>query len=83
LGAHEGVQWLIEHARPNDFGIDGNVDRHQHARITSSSLRANCNAVLGDLSGLQTQGDGSQPDWDRWWQENAASFTPRPVTLKP
>jgi hypothetical protein len=82
LGVEDGVRWLIEHARPNEFGLDGHVDRHPHASTRTSSLRANCNAVLFDLSGLQTQGDGSHQDWDAWWHNSAATFTPRPVALK-
>jgi len=82
LGVEDGVRWLIEHARPNDFGLDGSVDRHPHASTRTSSLCANCNAVLYDLSGLRSQGDGSQQDWDDWWHNNAATFTPRPVVLK-
>lgn len=70
LGVQEGVRWLIDNAKPNDFGIDGNVDRHRHARITSSNLRSNCTAALGDLFGQPTQGDGNQPNREKWWDEN-------------
>jgi hypothetical protein len=82
LDVEDGIRWLIEHAKPNDFGIDGSVNRHPHVLTRTSSLRANCNAVLYDLSGLQAKSDGSQRDWDKWWHNNTASFIPRPVALK-
>ncbi len=82
LGVEEGIRWLIEHARPNDFGIDGSVDRHAHASTRTGSLRANCNAVLSDLSGLPATSDGNPRDWDECWREHAASFVPRPVALR-
>lgn len=83
LGVEDGVRWLIEHAKPNDFGIDGSVESHRQALVGTSSLRTNCIAVLYDLSGLKAKGDGSQQDWNNWWHKNAATFTPRQVALKP
>jgi hypothetical protein len=83
LGVEDGVKWLIEHAKPNDFGIDSSVDSHRHALVGTSSLRANCIAVLYNLSGIVSKGDGSQQDWDEWWHENATSLAPHPVALNP
>lgn len=76
-----GMRWQHEQAKRNDFGIDGSIDRHPHLFARTSSLRENCNAVLCQLAELQASFDGVERDWDAWWQENAGSFAPRPVTL--
>lgn len=80
LGVEEGVQWLIGHAKENDFGLDGTIERHQHATINTGSLRANCNAALDDLSGLRAKHDESR-EWDKWWRETQSTFTSRRVAL--
>jgi len=79
INVEDGVRWLIEHARPNNFGLDGSVYRHPHSQVRSGSLRKNCDYALRDLSGTQ-----GEQDWDKWWRENEKTFTPRrPVSLKP
>jgi hypothetical protein len=68
LNVEEGVRWLIEHARPDDFG-------------TGAELRKKCNRALHSLSGLQNKGEEFWVDWDTWWRENKDSFSPRRVYL--
>lgn len=83
LGVKDGVDWLIQHAKPNQFGIDGNVDSHPHVGIHTSSLRENCDAALHDLTGLPRKFEWGTPTWDEWWKKNAATFTPRSISLRP
>ncbi|MBW3597021.1 MAG: hypothetical protein KY475_07070 [Planctomycetes bacterium] len=70
-------------ARAGNFGIDGSLFRHPRVRVADGSLRANCDAALQDLTGMKADNDRRPPDWDTWWREDAASFTPRSVGLKP
>lgn len=82
LGVEEGVRWLIEHARPNDFGEGGTIWHHTHFRSRTDGMRSNCELVLYDLTGVQNQGENRPTDWDKWWKENKELFAPRRVSLK-
>ena len=76
LGEAEGVEWLLEKAKPNDFGIDGTVFAAPHYRVHTGSLRENCRYVLADLSGLQPAEEFDQ--WIAWWAANKINYRPGP-----
>jgi hypothetical protein len=81
LGVEDGVRWLFEHARPNEFGLDGTVYFHPHHQVGAGSLRKNCAQALHDVSGIRLD-QGRSPVWDTLWRENKTTFVPRPVGLK-
>ncbi|MFN0126985.1 MAG: hypothetical protein ACKV19_09925 [Verrucomicrobiales bacterium] len=80
LGEAEGIDWLLTHAQPNDFGTDGSLWKFPHIRDSHGSLRESSRLALADLFGLTAHVTATE--LADGWRHNRAKFTTRPAMLK-
>ena len=86
LGDSVGVEWLLKHAKPNDFGTDESLWRRGHVLDRSGSLRKSSHQALIDLFAMDAVSYIQVTDW---WNANSTRFhatsnpaIARPVALK-
>ena len=80
LGDQTAIEWLLDKAKPNDFGLDESINLSHHERDGSGSLRESCRCALIDLFGQPK--DSTVAQLSDWWTSNRSQVTPRVVRLK-
>ncbi|MFO0905918.1 MAG: serine/threonine-protein kinase [Pirellulales bacterium] len=80
MGAAEAVDWLLEQAHPNDFGIDRSLWQYRHVDDRQGSRRESSRLSLCDLFHLAA--DKSDAQLADWWRDRSAQFGGGRVQLK-
>lgn len=74
------VEWMLDKAKPNDFGLDMSINQSRHKRDRSGSLRESSRCAVADLFGQSQESTADQ--LSDWWKLNRSQFVPRAVGLK-
>ncbi len=80
LGDQAAIHWLLDKAKPNDFGLDESINQSRHERDRSGSLRESSRCALTDLFGQPE--DSTEAQLSEWWKRSSAQIIPREVKLK-
>lgn len=80
-GDVEGIQWLLDYARPNEFGIAVSLWRASHLLDRTGSIQESGRLALCDLFELPSSTTPAQ--LADWWSANREQLIASPVRLKP